>query len=81
MVVREDRVAKWRVWLNPVEQISMWFQLSLPNTLESTCSNDEGVQQQVQRSGELVQDVSVATEVIIETRHIIRNRRSLGNAF
>ena len=49
---------------SPVEQISIWFQLSQPSTLESTCSNDEGVLAQVQLGlGELQQDIAVATEV------------------
>lgn len=49
---------------NPVEQISMWFQLSQPSTLESSCANDEGVQEQVQLGlGDLLQDIAVATEV------------------
>ena len=49
---------------SPVEQVSMWFQFSQPNTLESNCLNDDGVQEQVQLGlGELLQDVAVATEV------------------
>ena len=50
----------------PIEQVSMWFQFSQPNTLESNCLNDEGegVQEQMQLGlGELLQDVAVATEV------------------
>ena len=49
---------------SPVEQISMWFQLSQPSTIESSCTNDEGVQEQVQLGlGDLLQDIAVATEV------------------
>ena len=49
---------------SPVEQVSRWFQFSQPNTLESNCPNDEGVEEQVQLGlGELLQDVAVATEV------------------
>ena len=42
----------------------MWFQLSQPTILETSCVNDDGVQDQVQVGlGELVQDIAVATEV------------------
>ena len=48
---------------SPVEQVSMWFQLSQPTTVESTCTNEEGVQDQPQGLGDLLQDIAVATEV------------------
>ena len=49
---------------SPAEQISSWFQLSQPTTLETSCGHDDGVRDQVQVGlGELLQDISVATEV------------------
>ena len=49
---------------SPVEQVSTWFQLSQPETVESDCSNEDGVQEQVQLGlGDLIQDIAVATEV------------------
>ena len=49
---------------SPSEQVEMWFQLSQPTVVESNCSMDEGIQNQLQVGlGELLQDISVATEV------------------
>ena len=61
---RQIEYGKVEILESPAEQISSWFQLSQPTTLETSCENDDGVRDQVQVGvGELVQDIAVATEV------------------
>jgi len=49
---------------SPSEQVEMWFQLSQPTVVESNCAIEEGIQDQLQVGlGDLLQDISVATEV------------------
>lgn len=49
---------------SPSEQVEFWFQLSQPTIIESNCSIENGIQDQLQVGlGELLQDISVATEI------------------
>ncbi len=60
---RKIEYGKVEIIESPSSQISSWYQLSQPTTLETSCVHD-GVQEQLQLGlGELMQDISVATEV------------------
>ena len=61
---RQIEYGKVEALESPTAQIASWFQLSQPTTLETSCEHDDGVRDQLKVGfGELLQDISVATEV------------------